>query len=34
MTMTQIAFLFGTTDFGHLDVLVIAILRPEAAKKR
>jgi hypothetical protein len=32
MTMTKIALLFGTTDLGHLDVLVIAMLRPEAAK--
>ena len=31
MDMTKIALLFWTTDLGHLGVLVIALLRPEAA---
>ena len=31
MTMTKTALLFWTADLGHLGVLVIALLRPEAA---
>ncbi len=33
MTMTKIALLFWTSDLGHLGVLVIALLRPEAATR-
>ncbi len=32
MTVTQIAILFWTTDFGHLGDLVIAFAKPPAAK--
>jgi hypothetical protein len=28
MTMTKIALIFGTTDLGHLVVVVIPISRP------
>jgi hypothetical protein len=31
MTMTKTALLFWTADLGHLGVLVIALLRSEAA---
>ncbi len=34
MTTPKIALLFGTTDLGHLGVLVINFVRPVAAKGR